>query len=227
MLQLHVNSMYMTSKAGGDAGVLEGETITRCSKKLLDFLGQAGIDPRSSAAALDIDAALQQWRRRITKRELGTAALDAFGLADEIDQAQLDVLFAIAPPVNEFWAEDDDETMVSTVAARLRIDPSRASRLVSDLIGKELAQRSVSQRDARRTIVELTPRGQAIVDAARRFKYLVLGEFLSGWTDDEIAAFVPLMARFVAWTDDSGRLGKDRFADEIAQLKATLQQTPS
>lgn len=203
----------------------EDRPITRCSKEFLDFLAQAGIDPRSSTAALDIDAALQQWRRRITKRELGTAALDAFGLADEIDLAQLDVLFAIATPVNEFWAEDDDETMVSTVAARLRIDPSRASRIVSDLIGKDLAQRSVSQRDARRTIVELTPRGQAIVDASRRFKYLVLGEFLSGWTDEEIDAFVPLMARFVAWTDESGRLGKERFADEIAELNASLKAT--
>lgn len=108
------------------------------------------------------------------------------------------------------------------MATRLRIDPSRASRLVSDLIGKSLAQRSVSQRDARRTIVELTPRGKAIVSAARRFKFMVLGEFLSGWTDEEIDAFVPLMARFVAWTDDSDRVGKERFAAEIAELKASL-----
>tara|TARA_Y100000815_G_scaffold249376_1_gene251265 strand:- start:68 stop:502 length:435 start_codon:yes stop_codon:yes gene_type:complete len=141
--------------------------------------------------------------------------------------AQLDVLFAISPPLNEFWAEDDDETMVSTIAARLRIDPSRASRLVSDLISKGLAQRTVSQRDARRTIVELTPRGDAIVHAVRRFKFLVMGEFLSSWTDEEIAAFVPLMARFVAWTDDSGRAWRDRFATEVTDLSSELKKTAS
>ena len=203
----------------------EGIAITGCTKELADFLEKAGIDHRSTEAALDIDSSLQQWRRRIGKRELGTAALDAFGISDEIDQAQLDVLFAIAKPLNESWYEDDDETMVSTIAARLRIDPSRASRLVSDLIAKDLAQRSVSQRDARRTIVELSPRGDAIVHAVRRFKFLVLGEFLSIWTDDEIAAFVPLMARFVAWTDDSGRLGRERFADEISELTRVLDKT--
>ncbi|MAC79858.1 MAG: MarR family transcriptional regulator [Rhodobacteraceae bacterium] len=201
--------------------------MTGCSKELADFLEKAGIDHRSTEAALDIDASLQQWRRRISKRELGTAALDAFGLNDEIDMAQLDVLFAISPPLNEFWAEDDDETMVSTIAARLRIDPSRASRLVSDLISKGLAQRTVSQRDARRTIVELTPRGDAIVHAVRRFKFLVMGEFLSSWTDEEIAAFVPLMARFVAWTDDSGRAWRDRFATEVTDLSSELKKTAS
>ncbi|OWU70454.1 hypothetical protein ATO3_20745 [Marinibacterium profundimaris] len=197
-----------------------------CSNELTDFLEKAGIDHRTTEAALDIDASLQQWRRRVSKRELGTAALDAFGLSDEIDLAQLDVLFAISPPLNEFWDDEGtDETMVSTIAARLRIDPSRASRLVSELITKELAQRSVSQRDARRTIVELTERGEAIVFAARRFKFLVLGEFLSGWTDEEIAAFVPLMERFVAWTDDAGRLGRERFAHEISELTAELKKT--
>ncbi|WP_428928161.1 MarR family winged helix-turn-helix transcriptional regulator [Marinibacterium sp. SX1] len=203
----------------------EDKAITGCTKELADFLEKAGIDHRSTEAALDIDASLQQWRRRIGKRELGTAALDAFGISEEIDQAQLDVLFAIAKPVNEAWYEDEDETMVSTIAARLRIDPSRASRLVSDLIAKSLAQRSVSQRDARRTIVELTERGEAIVNVVRRFKFLVLGEFLSSWTDDEIAAFVPLMARFVAWTDDSGRMGRERFAEEIAEMSTDLKKT--
>lgn len=205
----------------------EGKAISGCSKELADFLDKAGIDSRSTEAALDIDASLQQWRRRINKRELGTAALDAFGLNDELDMALLDVLFAISPPLNEFWDEDDDETMVSTIATRLRIDPSRASRLVSDLISKGLAQRSVSQRDARRTIVELTPRGEAIVNVVRRFKFLVMGDFLSSWTDEEIAAFVPLMARFTAWTNDAGRAWRDRFASEVAELSADLKKTAS
>ena len=43
--------------------------------------------------------------------------------------------------------------------------------------------------------------------------------------DDEIAAFVPLMARFVAWTDDSGRMGRERFAEEIAEMSTDLKKT--
>ncbi len=189
------------------------------------FLEAAGIDRQVTQDALDIDAALQQWRRRVNKRELATAALHALGLDEEIDLAQFDVLVAIWAPSNEFGAGGQDETMVSTVAARLQIDPSRASRLVSDLIGKGMARRAVSQQDARRTIVALTPRGKRVVEAVRRFKFLVMGEFLSDWTPEERTAFVALFARFVSWTDESEAIGLDRFADEVHEIAAWLSQT--
>lgn len=191
---------------------------------LAAFLEGAGIDHRTTEAALQVDSALQKWRRRFNKRELGTAALDAFGLTDQIDLAQLDVLFAIAPQVDS-QENALEETMVATIATRLRIDPSRASRLVSDLISKDLAQRAVSQQDARRTIVQLTDSGQRLVEAARRFKFLVLGDFLSGWTDEEIAAFVPLLARFVEWTDEAASIGEARFAREISDIKQRMQDS--
>lgn len=191
---------------------------------MAEFLESAGIEQRVTDAALEVDAVLQQWRRRANKRELGTAALQAFGLDHEIDLAQLDVLIAIWAPSREFGPEGGQETMVSTIAGRLCIDPSRASRLVSDLIGKGLARRAVSQQDARRTIVELTARGQAIVGAVRRFKFLVMGEFLSDWTQDELEAFVPLLERFVAWTDEAQQVGLERFGDEIAEISRELSQ---
>ncbi|WP_172292527.1 MarR family winged helix-turn-helix transcriptional regulator [Pseudoruegeria sp. HB172150] len=200
----------------------EDGDIASQDKQIADFLESAGIDRQVSQVAFEIDAVLQQWRRRVNKRELATAALRAFGLDDELDQAQFDVLVAIAAPALEFGEERESETMVSTVAARLRIDPSRASRLVSDLIGKGLARRAVSQQDARRTIVELTARGTAIVDAVRRFKFLVMGEFLSGWTEVERQTFVPLMARFVAWADEAQSVGPERFPDEIAAIAERL-----
>ncbi len=114
--------------------------------------------------------------------------------------------------------------MVATVATRLHIDPSRASRLVSELISKNLARRAVSQQDARRTIVELTDHGKSIVEAVRRFKFLVMGEFLSGWTEEERKTFVPLMERFVAWTDEAGAIGPERFEHEVAEIAAQLNR---
>jgi DNA-binding MarR family transcriptional regulator len=189
---------------------------------MADFLEAAGIDRQITGHALEIDAVLQAWRRRVNKRELGAAALKALELDGEIDLAQLDVLIAISAPSNEFGGEAECETMVSTVAARLRIDPSRASRLVGDLIGRGLARRAVSQQDARRTIVELTGRGHAVVDAVRRFKFLVLGDFLAGWTEAERQTFVPLLARFVEWTDEAAAVGPERFAGEIAEIAARL-----
>ena len=190
---------------------------------MTDFLARAGIDRRVTAAALDIDAVLQRWRRRMTKRELGSSALRALGLDSEVDLAQLDVMIAIWAPSNEFGDGKTQETMVSTVAERLRIDPSRASRLVSDLIAKGLARRAVSQHDARRTIVELTRRGKSIIIAVRHFKFLVMGEFLSGWTEEEIATFLPLMERFSAWTDEAAGIGPDRFPEQVAEIARALE----
>ncbi|MCY1560181.1 hypothetical protein D9M68_972890 [compost metagenome] len=63
------------------------------------------------------------------------------------------------------------------------------------------AHRAVSQADARRTILELTERGQAVIEAVRAYKFLVMGDFLSDWSAADLAAFVPLLKRFGSWMD--------------------------
>lgn len=188
--------------------------------RVIGELARLGVAPSVTRAALDIDGILQRWRRRFLKRELGQRALSDLGLP--LDLAQLDVLMAIWAPANEFADDADGETMVSTVAARLGIDPSRASRLVAEVIGLGLARRAVSQRDARRTVVGLTDDGLAVVGAVRDYKFLVMGEFLKGWTEQEIATFVPLLERFSAWTDEPGPDRAPGLDRRIAALRAAL-----
>lgn len=182
-------------------------------------LASAGVDPEHAQAALDIDAIIQLWRRRVFKRELGHRALAELGLP--IDLAQLDVLMAVRAPANEFGAEDQEETMVSTVAQRLNIDPSRASRMTSEMITRGFLQRAVSQADARRTVLELTPEGTRIVEAVRTYKFLVLGTYLQDWTTEEIATFIPLLERFSSWSDTAACPGGTA-RDEIAKLRVAL-----
>ena len=91
--------------------------LSRRDEKLKDDLERAGIAREVSQAALDVDAILQRWRRRVMKRELGRTALDELGLP--LDLAQLDVLMAVRAPVNEFGEQADCETTVGTVATRL------------------------------------------------------------------------------------------------------------
>lgn len=182
-------------------------------------LAPAGVDPEHAQAALDIDAILQVWRRRVFKRELGYRALSELELPIELPQ--LDVLMAVWAPANEFGDEDRTETMVSTVAQRLNIDPSRASRMTSDLIGRGFLQRAVSQADARRTVLELTEDGVRIVEAVRTYKFLVLGSYLQNWTSDEIATFIPLLDRFSQWSESASCPG-ELATDEISKLRETL-----
>ncbi len=191
--------------------------------RIRDHLRRAGIDDASAQAAIDIDVALQKWRRRVMKRELGERALADLGLS--IDLAQLDVLLAVRAPEGEFEDARGEETMVSTVAARLRIDPSRASRIASDLIRMGLVRRAVSQKDARRTVLELTTSGAEIVSAVRSYKFLVLGSFLKDWDPEEIALFLPLLDRFSAWSDRAGQHSAP-VAERIADLRAALAELP-
>ena len=179
-------------------------------------LTDAGIAPQVLDTAIAIDAVLRNWRRRFAKRDLGARAIADLALG--IDLPQLDVLMAIHADAREF-DDAEDETMVGTVAARLGIDPSRASRLVADLIRSGHLRRAVSQTDARRTIVQLIDTGAATVAKVRRYKFLIMGSFLQGWTAQEIATFLPLLERFSAWSETGTADASPALARQIARLR--------
>ena len=181
---------------------------------LRSVLAQSGQKSELADALMRIDAVVLNWRRQMHKRELGHRAVRALGL--DIELAQVDTLFAIAAEAGE-----GEETMVSTVAERLSIDPSRASRLVAEMVNAGYARRAVSQRDARRTILELTPAGEAVVAAVQKYKWLLLGEFFSGWSKADIDAFVPLLERYSDWMRSS-ESSEAKFADEIAELSQSI-----
>lgn len=189
-------------------------------RELAALLRQAGIATATAEAVMDIDGLMQKWRRRAMKRELGHRAL--LDLKVGIDLAQLDVLTAIDAPAPEF-GESQGETMVATVAERLNIDPSRASRLVSEMVDQGFARRAVSQADARRTIIELTERGRVVVDAVRAYKFLIMGDFLSEWDATELAAFVPLLKRFGTWMDGIDP-ATEKHAGEIEALAKDINK---
>lgn len=185
------------------------------------MLQRAGIAPATAEAVLAIDALLQHWRRRAMKRELGQRALEDLGI--DLDLAQLDVLVAIDGPEAEFGGSAG-ETMVATVAERLNIDPSRASRLVSEMVELGYTRRAVSQADARRAIVELTNKGHAVVDAVRAYKLLIMGGFLSSWAPEDVANFIPLMRKFGAWSEHSA-MAATAHGEEIAVLSRRIRET--
>lgn len=185
--------------------------------RMEERLGRAGLAPFAARAVLQIDALMQGWRRRMTKRELGLSALRELGL--DLDLPQLDVLVAIAAPHYEFQGTAlSDETMIGTVAERLNIDPSRASRLVSEMVDKGYVSRAASQTDSRRTVISLTEQGQAAVDAVRMHKFLRLGNFLSGWSQEDLETFLPLLERFSGWTEIAANPVPDPYHAEVEAL---------
>lgn len=158
-----------------------------------------GRTPGAVAAALALDGTMARWRRRAMQRRSERHALDALGL--DLDVPRLDVLTAILAPHGAFDCRGQDEPTVGTIAQRLGIDPSRASRLIGDLIASGHVRRAVSQQDARRTVVVLTDAGRAAAEAVRATKIGLLAAFLEDWTEAEIETFLPLLERFSRWTE--------------------------
>jgi DNA-binding PadR family transcriptional regulator len=85
------------------------------------------------------------------------------------------------------------------------------------MVDQGYARRAVSQADARRTIIELTERGRAVVEAVRAYKFMVMGDFLGEWSAEDVAAFVPLLKRFGTWMDGIDPAA-EKHAEEIAAL---------
>lgn len=185
-----------------------------------DILRQAGIPDHAVEALLKVDAILHQWRREVSKRELGTAALRELGL--NLELSQLDVLMAIASNSGDL---SRNETLVGTIAERLWIDPSRASRLVSEVVEKGYVSRAASQTDSRRTVLELTEAGQIVADTVRMYKYLKLGSFFANWSMAELNTFVPQLAKFSTWVSQSQTLEDPAIQREINAIAAKLNKT--
>lgn len=186
---------------------------------LMDMLRDSGVDDAMIDVSLRLDTILQRWRRRITKRELGRQAISALGLS--IDMAQLDVLFAIQGPMVDTCAKADEEVTIGTIGERLSIDPSRASRLVSDVVSGGYAMRMASQKDSRRTVIVLTEQGAAVTRAVRTYKFLLMGTYLRDWEPAEAEALVKLLQRFGEWSD---RASIDRGSEFDRQVEILAEQ---
>ncbi len=72
--------------------------------------------------------------------------------------------------------------IVGSVAARLRIDPSTASRLVSEAVDSGHVRRVASQTDGRRVGLTLTRKGRELLTASRRHQQEVFEQLTAEWS---------------------------------------------
>lgn len=124
-------------------------------------------------------------RRVISRMAIARAAPD-------IDLSQLDILDV----VNRIIC-DGGEPTVGAIADAMRIDPSRGSRLVAELVTRGLLKRDASQEDGRRSLILLTPSGEAVLAEIRAIKHAVIETATTEWSPEERAVFGELFERFI------------------------------
>ena len=136
-----------------------------------------------------ISRSMGRWRTMIGRRVLARLAIS--NVAPSLEITHLDVLDSIRR------AEPDGEVTVGTIAEMMRIDPSRASRIVGEMVTRGALRREASQADARRIIVVMTDTGQQLMAEIQSVKRSVIDSVLADWPEDDVATFSHLFDRFV------------------------------
>lgn len=149
--------------------------------------------PPAKGKTADIDRigqSMSRMRLMVGRRLVGRLAIQK--VAPELDISHLDVLDVVRRA-----SLTETETTVGTVAEMMRVDPSRASRVVAELVERGVLRRDVSQADARRSIVMLTPRGAELLTEVRAVKLTAIADIVADWPEEDAERFAELFERFM------------------------------
>ncbi|MFF5205277.1 MarR family winged helix-turn-helix transcriptional regulator [Streptosporangium sp. NPDC000396] len=100
-------------------------------------------------------------------------------------------------------AEQDGgrEMTVGAIAEHLGVDPSVASRMVSDCISAGYLVRAASQEDGRRTVLHLSPGGTDLMARFRRHQRATYEHITADWSEQDRLELARLMLKYVAAQD--------------------------
>lgn len=135
-----------------------------------------------------IGETLGRMRLLIGRRIIGRTAIA--NKAPGLDISHLDVL--------DVMRRIEGEVTVGAIADAMRIDPSRGSRLVADLVARGILRRDASQADGRRSLIVRTEFGDRLLAEIRAVKRQLLARVLEDWREDELNAFSILFEKFVS-----------------------------
>lgn len=99
--------------------------------------------------------------------------------------------------VLEHTRDSAKEITVGAVAELLGVDPSVASRMVSDNIKAGYLIRAASQQDGRRTVLMLSPEGVELMARFRRHQREAFDYITADWDEGDRLEFARLMLKYV------------------------------
>lgn len=146
--------------------------------------------PVHDVAILDIGQTLTRMRFLIGRRIVGRIAIA--NVAPGLELTDLDVL-----EVSRRIAQAGGEVTVGAIADAMRIDPSRGSRLVADLVSRGILRRDASQEDGRRSLIAQTELGEKLLNEIRSVKHGLIEQVTADWSDEDQQVYARLFARFV------------------------------
>lgn len=107
--------------------------------------------------------------------------------------------------VEEAAEHTEQEITVGTIGERLAVDPSVASRMVSDCIQAGYLLRVASQLDGRRTILQLTVDGERMLESFRHHQRSAFEYITRDWPQSERLEFARLLIKYVDTVEELPR----------------------
>ncbi|ULR44242.1 MarR family winged helix-turn-helix transcriptional regulator [Rhizobium sp. K102] len=158
------------------------------NETLTSILSNSPAEPDDDKVPL-IGRSMARMRLMTGRRLIGRLAIQS--AAPGLELSHLDVLDAVRR------AQPAGEVTVGLIAEMLRIDPSRASRVVADMVGRNVLRREASQADARRIVVVMTAAGEALLAEIRAQKFAIISQIVSEWPEEDVERFATLFDRFI------------------------------
>ena len=175
-----------------------------------ELLSGHGLGDDAVKALMSFETTMFHFHRRMVKGELAAVILRHLGL--EIETAQFQCLMAVGRITLGIGGHEPRPATVGMVAEELAIDPSRASRLVADLVGRDLAVRVAAQDDGRKSPIELSKAGLKILGSVRDARWQMLAQIFGEWSEKDIRVFANLFDRYL---EDSDRFLQGFAANDV------------
>jgi DNA-binding MarR family transcriptional regulator len=161
---------------------------------LAERLADAGLSLAASDALLNLDSAMFLWHRMAINGEVHGRLIAELGL--DLELSQFHALTAITRIQNGIGRAMPQAATIGLLAEEMSIDPSRASRIASDLIASGYLRRVAVQDDGRKSVLEWTEKAIAAFGKLRDRKWAKLLEVFQGWNETEIEQFSVLFRRY-------------------------------
>jgi DNA-binding MarR family transcriptional regulator len=150
----------------------------------------AAADPAAATAPCLVPAglerALTQVARAILRLEVPA---DALGENESIDRAGYWLLVRVS---------EHGPVRLSELAESVELDPSTVSRQMRDLVAAGLITKVPDPLDGRASLLSLSERGSAVLDAVSDARLETLAEAVADWTDDERRTLAAGLSRLAA-----------------------------
>ncbi|MCA0043069.1 MarR family winged helix-turn-helix transcriptional regulator [Celeribacter litoreus] len=161
-----------------------------------DLLAAQGFSAGSIEALLALDIALFKWRRMAEKGEFKGKVLK--DMPETLEPALLQGLFSVAQISAGLGREKAELPTIGMVAEVMAVDPSRASRVTSELVSRGYLERRPSQEDARKSVLAMTPMARKFMAGFTLSKWRVLTQVFDGWSEEDVVAFNRLFTKYAS-----------------------------